>query len=196
MQLLRADRDNRKAPGQGFFNIIEETISTVEEDIAQDRYELVASHREKNNSAHAKNDAHDIDTSAKLDNYERNRRKQTVELGAPTSSQLPPELDNADKEEDTANETDTNQGQEEEPSLFDTLQVDAEDDDNDDDLNPKEQEKDNTVGSTRQGLGPRVCQVLVGQDECRTSVEAMESTMIGERQSWSRSPSIMAIKKY
>ena len=73
---------------------------------------------------------------------------------------------------------------------------DAEDDDNDDDLNPKEQEKDNTVGSTRQGLGPRVCQVLVGQDECRTSVEAMESTMIGERQSWSRSPSIMAIKKY
>ena len=36
LQLLRADRENQKAQGTGFFKMAEEPISTVREDIARD----------------------------------------------------------------------------------------------------------------------------------------------------------------
>ena len=36
---FKADRDNRKTQGQGFFKMTEEAISTVQVEIAQDLYE-------------------------------------------------------------------------------------------------------------------------------------------------------------
>ena len=46
LQLRRAERDNRKAQGQGFFKMTEEAISTVQEDIAKDLYEMAACYQE------------------------------------------------------------------------------------------------------------------------------------------------------
>ena len=56
-QLLRADRENKKAQGHEFFKMTEEAIFTVQEEITWLMDEF---------------DAHDIDTSVKLDKYERN----------------------------------------------------------------------------------------------------------------------------
>ena len=50
----------------------EEAISTIQDDLARDLYELAASHREEIPRLMEELDAHDIDTSVKLDNYERN----------------------------------------------------------------------------------------------------------------------------
>ena len=55
------------------------------------------------------------------------------------------------EEEDSTNEIDTEQGQEEEPSLFDILQDDVEDNDNYDNPDPEVQEQEGTVGLTGQG---------------------------------------------
>ena len=42
LQLLRADRENRKAQRHGFFKMTEEAISTIQEDIARDLLEIAA----------------------------------------------------------------------------------------------------------------------------------------------------------
>ena len=47
LQLLRADRDNRKTQECGFFKMTKEAISAVQEEIAQDLYEMVPAHREE-----------------------------------------------------------------------------------------------------------------------------------------------------
>ena len=47
LQLLRADRENRKAQGQGFFKMTEEAISTIQEHIAKDLLEIAACHKEE-----------------------------------------------------------------------------------------------------------------------------------------------------
>ena len=109
LQLLRADRDNRKTQGLGFFKMKEEAISIVQEDIARDLYDMVASHREEITRLMQEFDNHEIDTSVQLDGYEQTRRIQTPELGAPTSSQSPPSPHNTDADntdEDTNTETD------------------------------------------------------------------------------------------
>ena len=47
LQLLRADRENRKAQGHGFLKLLDEAITTVQEDIAKDLYEMAAYHKEE-----------------------------------------------------------------------------------------------------------------------------------------------------
>ena len=49
LQLLRADRDNRKAHGQGFFEMMEEAISTLQQDIAKDLCDIAVCHQEEVN---------------------------------------------------------------------------------------------------------------------------------------------------
>ena len=44
LQLVRAYRENRKAQGHGFFKMTEETISTIQEDIAKDLSDIAACH--------------------------------------------------------------------------------------------------------------------------------------------------------
>ena len=63
LQILRADKDNRKTQGLGFFKMIEEAISTVHEDIARDLYDMAASHREEIIRLMHEFDKHEIDTS-------------------------------------------------------------------------------------------------------------------------------------
>ena len=76
----------------------EEAISTVQGDLARDFYELAAS--EEITRLMHKFDAHDVNTSAKLDNYER--WKQRAQLGPLTSSQPPLNPGNPSEEEDSS----------------------------------------------------------------------------------------------
>ena len=118
----------------------EAAISILQEDLAWDLYDLAASDREEIIQLMQELNVHDIDTSAKLDNLERNRQKQKIEFGPPASSQPSLNLENVDEEEDGAHKTDTEQGQEEQPSLYDILQDDTKEDDNEDDLDPEGQD--------------------------------------------------------
>ena len=90
LQILRADKDNRKTQGPGFFKMIEDAISTVQEDIARDLYDMAASRREEITRLMQEFDKHDIDTSVQLDDYEQTRQRQTPEIGASASPQPPP----------------------------------------------------------------------------------------------------------
>ena len=67
LQILCADRDNRKTQGPRFFKMIEEAISTIQEDIAKDLYDMAASHREEITQLMQEFDKHEIDTSVQLD---------------------------------------------------------------------------------------------------------------------------------
>ena len=49
LQLLRADRENRKAQGHGFFKMMEEAISSIQEDIAKDLLDITTCHQEEIN---------------------------------------------------------------------------------------------------------------------------------------------------
>ena len=46
LQLLRVDRENRKAQVQGFFKMTDEAVTVVQEDIAKDLYEMASCHKE------------------------------------------------------------------------------------------------------------------------------------------------------
>ena len=160
----------------------EEDISIVQEDLARDLYEMATSHREEITRVMEEFDAHDIDTSVKLDGYERKRWQLTAELGAPRALVAqPPQTNDTDN---NVNVTDTKHEQEEEPSPFNILQDDDDEqeaDDNEDNPKPTSQEYDITVGSTVQGTVPRVCHVLAGRlpgvewlesDECEKESES------------------------
>ena len=56
----------------------EEAIIVVQDDLAHDLNELAASHREEITRLMQEFEAHDIDTSVKLDAYELDQRKQTT----------------------------------------------------------------------------------------------------------------------
>ena len=77
LQLRRAERDNRKAQGQGFFKMTEEAISTVQEDIAKDLYDMAVGHREEDSRIMQEFDKHDVNTTVQLDNLEVERWSQT-----------------------------------------------------------------------------------------------------------------------
>ena len=116
-------------------------------------------------------DKHEIDTSQQLDEYEQIRRSQTPELGATTSAQ--PSIAPHNNDEDDADDTDFEEGDQGKPSLFDILQDDVEDED---DPHSEQPEQSDAVGSTGQGPGPRACQLLPGQRGHRTSGKASVST--------------------
>ena len=90
LQLLRADRDNSKVQGQGFFKLTKEAISTVQDNLARDLYGLATTHGEEITPLMEEFNAHDIDTSVKLDNNERNLWQQTTEPGASAAQPQPP----------------------------------------------------------------------------------------------------------
>ena len=64
----------------------QEAITAIHANLAHDLYELAASHREEITRLMEEFDAHDIDTSVKLDDYERERIQQTSELGPTTTT--------------------------------------------------------------------------------------------------------------
>ena len=123
----------------------QEAITAIHANLAHDLYELAASHREEITRLMEEFDAHDIDTSVKLDGYEQDRRQQTAELGPPPSSQPQPphnEGNEGNRDNDDDNENDDEQEQGAEPSFYDILQDDEDDDDdnNEDNIGPTDQE--------------------------------------------------------
>ena len=136
LQLLRADRDNRKAQGQGFFKMTEEAISTVQEDIAKDLYDMAACHRKEIGRLMQEFDKHDIDTAVQLDAFEAERQSQIPGLGAPEPvAPPPPRPSTEDTQQPADSDDDDKESQQHEPSLFDILQDDIEDE-LDEDLPP------------------------------------------------------------
>ena len=123
LQLLRADRENRKAQGHGFFKMTEEAMSTIQEDIAKDFSEIAACHQEEVNRLMQEFDKHDIETAVPFEAYEAERQRQTPRLSVPdtpTTSRSSTELEKQREESDDDEEP--------EPSLLDILDDDAEDD--------------------------------------------------------------------
>ena len=128
LQLLQADRENRKVQGKGFLKMSEEAMTMVQEDIATDLYNMAAYFREEVNRIMQEFDKHDVDTSVELDNIEAERVSKTPGLGAPDSADPRPSTEEAHEEnedgEDTEDEDEDDVGvapQEEETSLFDIL---------------------------------------------------------------------------
>ena len=135
LQLLLVDKENRKVQGKGFLKMSEEAMSTVQEDIAKDLYDMAAYFREEVNRIMQEFHKHDVNTSVQLANIEAERVSKTHGLRAPESAESRPSTkeahqetekdeDNDDEDEDTDNEA----RQEGEPSLFDILQDDTDDD--------------------------------------------------------------------
>ena len=134
LQLLRADRDNRKAQGPSFFKMSQNNLDTVHEEIAKDIYEIAAFYKEEINRIMQEFDKHDIDTSVQLDHVEAERVSKTPGLGAPETSQPGPLTEQAHHENNTEEDTDTNDNvaelhprPDEEPSIFDIFDDSDED---------------------------------------------------------------------
>ena len=127
LQLLRADRENRKAQGQGFFKMTKEAISTIQEDIAKDLSEIAACHQEEVNRLMQEFDKHDIDTAVQFEAYEAERQRQTPGLGAPETTTTSQPLTEPAQPMEESDDDD-----EHEPSLFDILDDNTEEDLEDD----------------------------------------------------------------
>ena len=109
----------------------EEAISTVQEDIGKDLYEMATCYREEVNRIMQEFDKHDVNISIQLDNIEAERVIKTPKLGPPESAiprPSPEETTKFKNDEDEDEDADNEARQEEEPSLFDILQDDTEDD--------------------------------------------------------------------
>ena len=73
LQLLRADHENRKKQGWGFFKMDKAEITTVQEELAKDLYGLSTSHMEQIAKLMEDYDDHHMATAMWLDAYERER---------------------------------------------------------------------------------------------------------------------------
>ena len=123
MQLLRADKENRKAQGQGFFKMMEEAISTIQEDIAKDLSDIATCHQEEVNQLMQEFDKDEIDRTVQFEAYEAERQHQTPGLSAPeTTTPSRPSTEHTQQIEESDDDD------EHEPSLFDILDDDAKDD--------------------------------------------------------------------
>ena len=101
--------------------MIEEAISTIQEDIAKDLTEIAACHQEEITRIMQEFDKHDIETAVQFEAYEAERQRQTPGLSAPdtaTTSRPSTEPENQRAESDDDEEP--------EPSIFDILEDDAE----------------------------------------------------------------------
>ena len=98
----------------------EEAISTVQEDIAKDLYDMAACHREEVSRIMQEFDKHDVDTVVRLDAFEAERQSQTPGLRAPET--VAPQPSTEDTRQSTESDDDEEEEmQQHEPSLFDIL---------------------------------------------------------------------------
>ena len=80
-------------------------MSTVQEDIAKDLYEMAAYFREEVNRIMQEFDQHDVNTSVQLDNIEAERVSKTRGLGALESAEPRPSTEEAHQENDDEEDT-------------------------------------------------------------------------------------------
>ena len=71
IQLLRADQENQKKQGQGYFKMDEDAINTLPQELANDIYELATSHREGITQFLEELHGQQIETTVKVDGYEK-----------------------------------------------------------------------------------------------------------------------------
>ena len=149
--------------------MLDEAISTIQEDIAKDLYEMATCHKEEASRIMPEFDKRDVNTSVHLENLAAEQRSQTLGLGASKTDKPRPSMegstnsdedtDGEDDDEEDDNEADNdaaenegnNHDQHHEPSIFDILDDDAEDE-LDDDLPLDQQEWRGTVGSLGKAL--------------------------------------------
>ena len=132
LQLLRADKENRKAQGQGFFKMTEDAISTIKEDIAKNLSDIAACHQEEVNRLMQEFDKHEVDMAVQLEAYEAERQRQTPGLNAPeTATTSRPSTEHTQQMEESDDDD------KHEPSLFDILDDNVEDDPEEDVPEPK-----------------------------------------------------------
>ena len=111
----------------------DEAISTVQEDIAKDLYEMAACNKEEVSRIMQEFDKHDVDTSVHLDNLVAEQRRQTPGLGAPETDKPKPSTEDKDNnDEDEDNEDDDDEDE-------DTEDEDTEDDEDEDNENNNHQ---------------------------------------------------------
>ena len=79
LQLLRADHENRKTQGQGFFKLDETSITMVQEELANDIYKLIVHHKTEINQLLEEFDDQQIETMVELNSYEKGQRRQEGE---------------------------------------------------------------------------------------------------------------------
>ena len=134
LQLLRADRENRKVHGNDFLKMSEEAMTTVQEDIAKELYDMATYFREEVNRIIQEFDKHDVDTSVELDTDDAERPRKIPGLEAPdlvdpktSTTETHQETGDEEGTEDEDEDTDFEARHEGEPSLFDILQDDTED---------------------------------------------------------------------
>ena len=75
LQLFKADHENRKKQGQWFFKRDEESITTVQDELANDIYELTTRHKEEINKLLEEFDDQQIANTLELDAYEKECRR-------------------------------------------------------------------------------------------------------------------------
>ena len=127
LQLLQADRENRKAQGQGFFKMIDEAISSLQEDIAKDLYDMAVVHREEASRIMQEFDKHDVNTVVHLDNLAAEQWCQTPWLRAPETDEPRPSAEDThnfmedDNDNGDGENGDEDKDEQHEPSLFDIL---------------------------------------------------------------------------
>ena len=80
LQVLRADHENRKKQGQGFFKMDEASITVTWEELETDIYELTTRHKEEIHKMLEEFDDQQIATLVELDAYEKECRRQEGEI--------------------------------------------------------------------------------------------------------------------
>ena len=127
LQLLRADRDNRRVQGPGFFKMAQKDIDTVHEDITKDIDEIAGFYKEEIHRIMQEFDKHDIRTSVHLDKIEAERISKTPGLKAPDTAQPGQPTEQAQSKPAPDDESDTDDDEAgmhprpDEPSIFDIL---------------------------------------------------------------------------
>ena len=108
----------------------EEATSTIQEDIAKGLYDIAVCHQEEVSRLMQEFDKHENDTIVQLEAYEAERQSQTPGLSTP--EQVAPSRPSTEHTHQSAESDDDDDTQNHEPSLFDILHDDAEDDSKED----------------------------------------------------------------
>ena len=77
--MLRAEYENKKRQEQGFFKMDDASITTIQDKLANDIYELTMRHKEEINKLLEEYDNQQIAVALELDAYEREPHWQDVE---------------------------------------------------------------------------------------------------------------------
>ena len=79
LQILRADAENRKKNGDGFYKMDEESIVNIREELSEDFYALAEEHLKEIRGLVERLDDGQLETQLELEGYEKDRLRQEAE---------------------------------------------------------------------------------------------------------------------